>query len=227
MIILKNIKLNTKAKFENINNNLSIILLIVFLSYSPLLNAQNNKEEVFKQLKDKFDNLNTLNLKFKYKLSENSNENIEGTIRAKKGNKYYLNLGERILVCNGKEIWNYSIEEKTVMLSKFNKNIKELSVEDVFFNLINNSKPISYSKSIKNNKLNSLLLSINDNYKEKYKISEIKLNLDEKKNLVSLELIEGKSSKFWEIIDFDYNPDLKDTEFTFNAPKDVEIIDLR
>jgi len=206
---------------------INFLLLILVFTLPQIIIAQNNKDEVFKQLKDKFDNLNTLNVKFKYKVSEFSNNNIEGTIRAKKGNKYYLNLGERVLVCNGKDIWNYSIEEKTVMLSKFNKNVKELSVEDVFFNLINNSKPISFNKSTKNNKVSTLLLSINDSYKDKYKINEIKLNLDDKKNLVSLELIDGKSSKFWEILDFDYNPDLKDTEFTFNAPKDVELIDLR
>lgn len=224
MINSKNINSKFKMNYKLFINFLSLVLVFTL---PQIIIAQNNKDEVFKQLKDKFDNLNTLNVKFKYKVSEFSNDNIEGTIRAKKGNKYYLNLGERVLVCNGKDIWNYSIEEKTVMLSKFNKNVKELSVEDVFFNLINNSKPISFNKSTKNNKVNTLLLSINDSYKDKYKINEIKLNLDDKKNLVSLELIDGKSSKFWEILDFDYNPDLKDTEFTFNAPKDVELIDLR
>lgn len=202
-------------------------LLLIILIFPIILNSQTNKDEIFKHFKDKFENLNTINVKFRYKSTELSIDNMEGTIRAKKGNKYYLNLGDRILICNGKDIWNYSIEEKTVMLSKFNKNIKEISVEDVFFNLINNSKPLSYIKSIKNNKINTLSLAINDNMKEKYKINEIKLNLDDKKNLLSIELIDNKSIKFWDILNFDYNPNLNDTEFTFNTPKDVELIDLR
>lgn len=206
-----------------------IIGLIIAVFVVSSIYAVSPKEDVHQYLVDKYSNMKTLNVKFKLKDTEMKNVVLEGVVRAKKGNMYHFNIGNRILICNGKDMWNYSIKEKTVILSKFNKNSKDFSFEDIFFSLIKNSKPVNYSKVTHSDGkiFNSLELDLNPELKEKFKITAFKISLDDKKNIKAIEMINGKNIKTWEILDFNLNPDMSDTEFSFNPPKDVELIDLR
>lgn len=220
--------INKNSDFKGIITKIIIGLIIAIFVVSSIY-AASPKDDVHQFLVDKYSNMKTLNVKFKLKDTEMKNAVLEGTVRAKKGNMYYFNIGNRILICNGKDMWNYSIKEKTVILSKFNKNSKDFSFEDIFFSLIKNSKPVNYSKITQSDGkiFNSLELEINQELKDKFKITELKLAVDDKKNIKAIEMINGKNIKTWEIIDFNINPDVSDTEFSFNPPKDVELIDLR
>ena len=116
--------------------SVSIHFLILFLlTYS--LSAQ-TKDEVFSKIVKKYKNIGSISFSFQ-------NEEITGfagILKAKKNNKYIIEANDRIIKCNGKTLWNYSISEKKVIISDFEENyVEENSIETIFFNFLNDYEP--------------------------------------------------------------------------------------
>ena len=106
----------------------------LFIIFSSFLFAI-DKNSAHKELKDKFSNLKTLAINY----VNSYNPDIRGEIIAEKGNKYIISLGDRIITSDGKVVWNYSISQKTVMVSNF-KELNSVSIESIFFKELNESK---------------------------------------------------------------------------------------
>lgn len=218
-------------KFTQNQNRLKIFTIVFTLLVvsSSITFAFNSKEDAHSNLIEQINKMNALEVKFNLKDTEYPNLELQGSLKAQKGNKYYINLGQRILVSNGKSVWNYNPRDKTVMLNKFNANNKDLSFEDIFFTLIKSSKPIAFYKSNKSNgkSLNYLELDVNQDLKNKFKFTNLKVGLDNSNNIKSIEMINGKNVKTWDISSLNSKASFKDSEFEFETPKDVELIDLR
>lgn len=208
--------------------------LIVFIALFTLgiqdTYSYNSKEEAYKNIVNIFTNTSSIEVNFTLIDSEFNGVELKGSIKAQKGNKYRLDLGQRILISNGKDIWNYNLRDSTVMLSKYSVNDKELSFEDVFFNLIQNSTPISFYKSVKSSgKIgNYLELELNKSLQQKYKLDLIKIGFGNKDDIQKIELFTGtKCQKIWNILQMKTKVNFKSSDFNFEVPKGVELIDLR
>ena len=44
---------------------------------------------------------------------------ISGTVKAKRGNKYVLDMGDRVPMSNGVAVWNYAKGPNSVVISNF------------------------------------------------------------------------------------------------------------
>lgn len=198
-----------------------ILILILLISFN-LQAAQNDKDAVYNALLEKYGELSSISLKFK----SMDNQHIEGSIEAKKGNKYILKMGNRIITCNGKSLWNYSIDDNNVIVSKFDKSIHTNSIENMFFSLLEEFSPTSMKKesSTRGTSFTILTLASNTN---KSDINQIKIWIDNSGNIASFSLVKNNKEEKYAVWDIFTNKKMQDKQFDFTAPKGAEVIDLR
>lgn len=201
-----------------------IFLIILSFFIALVANAQNDKVEAYNKVLEKYGELATISLKFK----SLDNSKLEGSIEAKSGNKYVLRMGSRIITCNGKTIWNYSIDDNNVIVSKFDPSLHSNSIEKLFFSLIESFSPTELKKesSSKGTSFTMLTLANKDN-NAKFEFDAIKLWLNSSYEIESFSLMKKKSEERWAISNLTTNKKISDKTFNFTPPKGAEIIDLR
>jgi outer membrane lipoprotein-sorting protein len=201
-----------------------IIYLIIFFSFVNLAFADLSKDEIFTKLKDKFSGAKAVSLNF-----TSEDNSLKGTLKAAKGNKFIINLKDRNIICNGKDLWNYSISDKKVTLSEYESSSSISSIDDILLNFTKSFKVLSLIKenSSKNGSTNVIILQNIDDKKIK-NVTEVKLfsqgNFDE---ISAIEVKSKGNSRKYFVKNLQINPKLKDSNFEFSAPKGVELIDLR
>lgn len=196
-----------------------ILFFILFVSNFAF--AQ-NKDEAFNKLKTKLSNVKSISFSF----DENGNK---GSIKAAKGNKFIIIAGDRKIISNGKDLWNYSTAEKKVMLSEYENSSSMANLDDIFMNFSTAFKPLSLIKeNASNGGTSNVLILQNNDGKSLKNISEIKIysqgNFDD---FSAIEIKSKSGTKKFGIKNLQINPKMKDSQFNFEVPKGVELIDLR
>ena len=196
-------------------------ILFFILIVSNFAFAQ-NKDEAFNKLKTKLSNVKSISFSF----DENGNK---GSIKAAKGNKFIIIAGDRKIISNGKDLWNYSTAEKKVMLSEYENSSSMANLDDIFMNFSTAFKPLSLIKeNASNGGTSNVLILQNNDGKSLKNISEIKIysqgNFDE---FSAIEIKSKSGTKKFGIKNLQINPKMKDSQFNFEVPKGVELIDLR
>jgi len=200
------------------------IYILIYLS-TQFIALSIDKDIEFEKLKAKFTDANTIII-----LASNSTQNeinltsyTRDTIDIKitRGNKYQIKSSNRILTSDGDTLWNYSKEDNNVIISTFNSFSSETSIENIFFEKINNMKVVSL-KSGNDTQLGAyykleLISKVDD--------EKVYIYLSKLKKLIALEIVNDFSEQIWHIIKFKVSKE--NANYNFIPPKDIELIDLR
>jgi outer membrane lipoprotein-sorting protein len=194
-----------------------IFPLVLFFAVSFLF-ADYNMSSLFDALKNKYGNLKSVSATI-----YNKADKIEAKMIAEKGNKYYINANDVILVSNGETIWNYSKKDNKVVISSVDSYDVKQSLDYIFFTFMTDFDPVSM-----NDKGKSYLLELVFNKKMNTTIDKLFLKIN-KKNLTieKIQMQSGYSVQTWEIKNLKLDPKIKDGTFKFKIPKDAEVVDLR
>ena len=168
-----------------------------------------------------YGNIESVSLNFKL-----VGNDFSGNLIAKKGNKYKMNLGDRIIICDGKTIWNYSEKDNKVVIGDFQKDNENISLEDIFFSFIENFEPVSLI-SMKDGNSYLIKLKSKDSINYMPDISEVNLKISKKFIIESIQIIENNETLTWQIRKLKYTNHIEDSEFEFAIPKKCTVIDLR
>lgn len=196
-----------------------IILLLIFNISNSL---SNDKDEIFEKLKDKYSNLVSISFDFK---SDNK-MGLEANITAKKGNKYRITMKERLIYCNSKTVWNYSIRDKNVLISNFN-NLKSGSLEQIFFDFVKNYNAIKSSKSINSTGKNYTSIELQAIDKKNADYDSIELQIDDNLSINGIVLVKNYKKESFIISNIKLNDKIDDKYFEFDGNDKIEKIDLR
>lgn len=203
------------------------VFAISFLVLSVPLFSQTDKAEVYNRLVEKYGNMSSVSMKFRQKVEEME---VDASLTAKRQNKYALNLSGRVIVCNGKTIWNYDAVENTVIISNFERFEYEVSIEEFFFSFLNNYKPSRLLTQATSDGRYVLILALSPESADKMinGVSYIEVWLDKNSyDIVAIEVDSDIGKQHW---DFDYikvNPDIAEDKFEYTPPEDSKVIDLR
>jgi outer membrane lipoprotein-sorting protein len=181
------------------------------------------KDDVFQNLKTKYSKLETVS--FSYAMS--SNPMIQGYITAKKGDKYKILFQNRNVFCDGKNVWNFDIENKSVIISKFESLKNSASIETIFFDFLNNYKPENYESVTNSKGFKSNVLTLKSLKDDKNSIQKLKLYLDKDLKISAVGIIKKYREETWQIDKLKINDKIADNYFVFEIKKDIEVIDLR
>lgn len=149
------------------------------------------------------------------------------SISAKRGNKFILDMPDRTIICDGKNVWNYTKEKKSVVISAFNAASGGISVEKIMLDVIAKYKATSLTNQGKGK--NALwMLNLQPNGETLYGIRSITLGLDDSKKIIRrISISSDQGSQEWTVKSLQINPKLSDAAFSYSAPKGVEVIDMR
>ena len=201
-----------------------IILVFFFFIISFSLSANPDKDKIYTDLIKKYGTINTIEV-----ICNQPNDNNTLQIKAKRGNKYHIKANNMEIITDGKTLWSYSPRRKTVLISYFFEDDSNISIDNIFFNVIPNMRARAVKSVLSSAKTKQYRLELfNKNKTEE--IKEIYLYLDEK--LTKIEGIEviSNNKNFntkWDIKKLEINKNMPDNIFTFTTPKDVEEIDTR
>lgn len=182
-----------------------------------------DKDEVFNKLKKDYGSLKSLHLIF----SINDNTNEFGEIYAERGGKMQLSLKDNIIVSDGKTIWNIN-PGNTVAISNYEES-KDLTLESIFFDLMNDLVPITYSKVNSTNSKDKYSLKLrpkdNSDYKNRLKFLTIYFDSN---SMISRILIDSPSGvSEYSVSQLEKNPKINENRFQYKPTDNIEVIDFR
>ena len=203
-----------------------ILLTFLLFCIVPLSSnfADVDKNKIYNDMIKKYGKINSI---FAVCNSVNDKFNfIE--IKAKQGNKYKIKTSDMEIISNGKTIWSYSPKKKSVLISDFSEEDSDVSIDNIFFNVLPNLQPMSLKSVVSNTKSKQYRLELYNSNKNE-NIKEIYLYIDEKiKKIEGIEVItNNKTNMKWDIKKLEINYSIPDSVFTFKVPKGVEEIDVR
>ena len=199
---------------------ISIYLVFLIISTSNSV-SELSKQDVYLKLLDIYGKVESVSLDFKL-----VGRDFSGNLIAKKGNKYKMKIDDRLIICNGKTIWNYSKKDNKVVIGDFQKDNENISLEDIFFSFIENFKPISLL-SLDDSNSYSIKLKSKDSINYMSDISEVNLKITKKYIIKSIQIIENNETLTWQINKLKCTNHIDDNEFEFTLPKKCTVIDLR
>lgn len=153
-----------------------------------------------------------------------------GKIKVKRGNKFILSLPERTIYCNGSTVWNYTPATKSVVVGKYDGSQRQMNLEAMFFTVLEKYIPAGLTRKLQSGggKFDVLkLLPANpDNRTDDIAAVEVycKPNTD-----VILKIgvkLDGQTV-LYSLKNLKFTSAIKDADFDFVPPKDVEVVDMR
>ncbi len=198
-------------------------LLIVSLCITAL-HAQEDAQSLHKRLVEQFSTAQSIRLV----ATSSAMNNAKVTIRAKRKDKYILELSDRRIYCDGKTIWNYTPSKKSVVISSYNSQGASLSIEKLLLELISAYKPTQLKNQNSSDNGSSYQLLLEPQGATRYGVKSMTLGIDKKSlALTSIIVHNDQGNQEWSISSLQRNVDLKDSLFSFKPGKGIEVIDLR
>lgn len=194
------------------------VLLFLGLFTFILAAKEYDMNSMYDALKSKYGDLKSVSASI-----HNPDTYITGTMKAEKGNKYYVKSKNVILVSDGETIWNYSVKDKKVVINSADAFDVKQSIDYVFFSFLTDFTPISMAKVDY-----GYVLELEFNKHINTLIDRLYLWIDEKNlHIFKIQFKSGYDIQTWEIVNLKLNPKFKAKTFKFKVPKGTEVVDLR
>lgn len=149
---------------------------------------------------------------------------VSGTIIAKRGGFYRVELPDRTIVSDAKTVYSATPSARTVILNTYRARSKEVSLEKVFFDIMN-----IYRGTIidQRNGGGTIRLTPPDANAQISGVSNVDVTIDKASKVTRIVLTENGSTTSYSVSKMAINPKVSSKTFSFNPPKGWEIIDLR
>jgi len=217
-----NMEIDVKLKYIKIMKKI-LIIIFAFCLLLFELSAQTDKNEVYKKLVSQYGKINTITVAF-----DSDNGQIRnGILKAKKGNKYNITIGQNKIISDGKTVWNYNPIRKNVVITDFIPEMSGLTLDYFFFNILGNLQPIALKTELSTARKKQQILELQAKDKN-IDIRKVNLFMDENfSKITEIEIITNSFSQKWRIKNLEINKNIPDSNFIFKTPEGVEEIDMR
>jgi len=203
----------------------AIAFFSIILLFSYTLLSQQDKNIVFKKLQKKYGGANSISIVF----SNNESFVNLSSIKAKKTNKFYINIEGRKIICDGKTLWNYNSSKKNVIISNFSDELIGFSLDYFFFNIFDNLVPETLKSVLSSSTKKSYILTlVPSKLNETPDITSVELYLNNSfDTIVAIKINSSVENQKWFVKNIKINPKISDKEFVFKIPDKTDIIDYR
>lgn len=186
-------------------------------------------DQVFKRLRAKYDGVQSVKAEFTQTLTSSyskESSSSSGTVYLQ-GNKYRVEAAGQTLVTDGKVTWVYLPSDKQVLINDYQKDETTFSLNDFLFAHRDRYNVVK-STTTRLDGQKHHVLTLKPKQKDAF-YTEVVLSMRDKDNVVTrLQVQDLNGTKmFFTLKNIQLNPKLNSTVFTFQPPKNVEIVDLR
>jgi len=182
--------------------------------------AQENAQEVLKNIQNKFNTINDLSADLIQ--SVNGNVNLKGKVYFKKENQLRFEFKNIIIVSDGETSWNYNKKDDKVIITDYeSEGNKILSIRQIIFDYPQDCDLSTFESESKT----VLELIPKD---DAFSFNSIKLFIDDD-NLITKALIDDPASGEIQVdlSNYQLNKNLPESYFQFSSPEGSQVIDLR
>lgn len=214
----------------------AFLAILGFLFCAGSVQADARGSEVVEKMQKKFGDLKTLSARFVkkhyWRLMEQRQE-VKGKLLVQRPNRFRFDSDAQVVVTDGDTAWNYAPANAQVMVSDYATVEKDRSYEKLLFDLIllggyDESYAPKYVGEEKIDRKTCHVVDLSANKEDTY-VHTIRLWVDKRIWLVrqvEYRNIHDDVTTFV-LSDLKVDKKLKEDQFTFHAPKGVELIDLR
>ena len=158
------------------------------------------------------------------RMNISASDGMRGTIVARRGGRYRIEVGSRTIVCDGKTVWSADAASRSVVINEYKPYSADVSLEKVFFEVMSvyRSQIVESSARATTVRLtapqpNAIIANV----------SSVDVRLDASYLVTSVIITSGRSSVTYNISKFKRNPTTTAASFQFTVPAGWETIDLR
>lgn len=207
-------------------------ILALFFTFAFTAQEDKKAKDILDKLSAKTKSFTTIRTEFDYNLN-NKDKKINSTQKWKlwlKGDKYRLDMGDQLIISDGKTVWKYLKNDKEVEISNQSNKEETLNPKNIF-TMYEKGFKFKYVKEEKEgNKVLHLIDLYPINPKEK-DFSSIRIYIDKVANQATKMEVKGKNGNVYTyfIRTFVPNEAIDNNQFTFKESDypGVEINDLR
>jgi len=197
--------------------NVRLIAILILVSFASSYSKDNSEEKLKNDLAKKYGDLKSLSA-----VVFNSETGMKGEITAAKGNKYNVKTNTLQMISDGKTVWNFVKAENKVNINNVSSFQSKFSLDVIFFTFIHDFRTESVEKNDKGYVLELIMKEPID------MLDKVVLFINDKTlDIYRLKIISYQTTTTWDISKLKLNPKLSKNAFSFEIPKDAEVIDLR
>lgn len=201
-----------------------LILLIPFMfSLTEIIPQVNSAEEIIKKAQAKFNSMENFKADFYQEIISSSNANYElkGRFAYKKNAGYRIEVQDKILIGNEKEIYNIDLKQKRVVISTIDDSNTSFSIEQII-----NKYPSRCSlKKINEANQNAVEMIPNSS---SIPFKKVRIFFNDELIINKIFIYDfANNQTVIELKNIVQNSNIPSTYFNYNPKSDFEIIDLR
>ena len=191
--------------------------------------AGDDAASLLKQMEKKYDGIKDAAVKFTQHVSygvTKAEQSFSGRLRMKKGNKYRVELEDQVIVTDGTSVWSFTKSNHQVVIDKYKEDPRSFSPDKVLVNVPQRyTATILGKEKVQGNETTILKLIPID---PKSNLQWMKIWVDNDRMMKQIQILDiSDNVTTYSIESITVNAGVADSEFTFTAPNDVEVIDLR
>lgn len=205
-------------------------LLMMVMCVAQVLCGGDDPRAILEKVKEKYESIADARLRFSQKVNfevAKIEQNVTGTLLLKKGNKYRVELDGQTIVTNGETVWSYSGAQNQVLIDHFKMDERTFSPERILTATPTEYTPVFLGKE-RVAKTETVLLKLTPVSDDAY-VKTLKLWVDASTWMIKKVEYADMSGKRTEYLVHDYkiNIGLDDSQFTYQVPEGVDVVDLR
>lgn len=202
--------------------SLTVLLALIVLC-SGQASAQSTPQGVARQLQQRYASLNSLEATFVQRIGAQTRE---GTLSVR-GHAFRLGLPDQTLVTDGETLWSYSRPDRQVIIQRYDPDEIGFSVGQLFTDYLAVFRATGATRAVING-VEHQVLSLRPR-EAGTSIRDVTLYVrtsDAVPTRVRVHDMNGQTLAF-DLGHVRVNPSLTASTFRFQAPQDVEVVDLR
>lgn len=205
---------------------LRLCLLVALVAGTALaVGTPRDAESIFQSIQRKYGEATSLQVVF----AQKDNPAITGKLTVKRDNKFMIELDDRIVICNGSTMWNYTPSKNKVIVSNYVDGSDAISPQKLFM-----SFPKTYVPSLLRESRSSgedyIVLALRPKNQQSVVggLQKITMKLSPRTmEIAEIEIFDGSNVRAWVISGLKTDINVSDSDFEFTPADDIRVIDLR
>jgi chaperone LolA len=209
---------------------IGFLAIAAFLTLSVHLAPAQNAKEIIKNVKKKYDQLQSLKADFEQEYVwelAGETQKLKGALYLKTGNLYRIETDNQIIVTNGQTVWTFSKDHQQVIIDHLRATEENPLPKDLLFKYSEEYTPHLVGEEMVEGK-RAFVLNLVPKDKEAF-VKSMKIWVDAASWLtikIEQKDINDNLNKYW-VRNVEENIKLAADFFNFQIPGGVEVVDLR